>query len=164
LTIAAERLPAQRQERLVGLLAAGDPRGEVKLTWHAKEVVRQIYDHTDPQLAEAWVDEIIRDFTDGEMPLEVRRLGRTIKRWRDQILAWHRSHVTNGPTEAINNLVKRVTRVACSECAASGTTATGAALRRTPPLGPPQQAHPTVKSEEPCWVDASATSRAWASR
>jgi hypothetical protein len=23
------------------------------------------------------------------MPLEVRRLGRTIKPWRDQIVAWH---------------------------------------------------------------------------
>jgi transposase len=112
LTMAAERLPDHRRERLVGLLAAGDPRGEVKLTWHAKEVVRQIYEHTDPTLAEAWVDEIIRDFTDPEMPLEVRRLGRTIRRWRDQIVAWHRSQVSNGPTEAINNLVKRVKRVA----------------------------------------------------
>ena len=112
LTIAAERLPDDRRERLVGLLAAGDPKGEVKLTWHAKEVVRQIYDHTDPALAEAWVDEIIRDFADHAMPLEVRRLGRTIKRWRDQIVAWHRSHVSNGPTEAMNNLVKRVKRVA----------------------------------------------------
>jgi transposase len=37
------------------------------------------------------------------MPLEVRRLGRTIHRWRDQILAWHRCQVTNGPTEAVNN-------------------------------------------------------------
>jgi transposase len=112
LTMAAERLPDERRERLVGLLAAGDPKGEVKLTWHAKEVVRQIYDHSDPIVAEAWVDEIVRDFADREMPLEVRRLGRTIKRWRDQIVAWHRSHVSNGPTEAVNNLVKRVKRVA----------------------------------------------------
>ncbi len=112
LTMAAERLPDERRERLVGLLAAGDPKGEVKLTWHAKEVVRAIYDHTDVELAEAWVDEIVRDFADREMPLEVRRLGRTIKRWRDQIVAWHRSHVSNGPTEAVNNLVKRVKRVA----------------------------------------------------
>ena len=111
-TMAAERLPDERRERLVGLLAAGDPKGEVKLTWHAKEVVRQIYDHTDPALADAWVDEIIRDFADRAMPLEVRRLGRTIKRWRDQIVAWHRSHVSNGPTEAVNNLIKRVKRVA----------------------------------------------------
>ena len=112
LTMAAERLPDERRARLVGLLAAGDPKGEVKLTWHAKEVVRQIYDHSDPVLAEAWVDEIVRDFADRDMPLEVRRLGRTIKRWRDQIVAWHRSHVSNGPTEAVNNLVKRVKRVA----------------------------------------------------
>ncbi|HEX9260356.1 MAG TPA: transposase, partial [Acidimicrobiales bacterium] len=112
LTIAAERLPDERRERLVGLLAAGDPKGGVKLTWHAKEVVRGIHDHSDQQLAEAWVDELIRDFADPAMPHEVRRLGRTIKRWRDQIVAWHRSHVSNGPTEAVNNLVKRVKRVA----------------------------------------------------
>jgi len=35
LTMAAERLPDHRRDRLVGLLAAGDPKGEVKLTWHA---------------------------------------------------------------------------------------------------------------------------------
>ena len=74
--------------------------------------MRQIYDHTDHDLAVAWVDEIARDFTDASMPLEVRRLGRTIRRWRDQILAWHQAHVSNGPTEAINNLVKRVKRTA----------------------------------------------------
>lgn len=35
----------------------------------------------------------------------------TIVRWREQIAAWHRSHVSNGPTEAANNLIKRVKRV-----------------------------------------------------
>lgn len=53
-----------------------------------------------------------RDFVDREMPFEVRRLDRTIMKWAGQICAWHHSHVTNGPTEAINNLVKRVKRVA----------------------------------------------------
>ena len=33
-------------------------------------------------------------------------------RWQDQIAAWHRAHVSNGPTEAANNLIKRVKRVA----------------------------------------------------
>lgn len=112
LVMAAERLPDDRRDRLVGLLTAGDPKGELRLTWHAKEVVRQIYDHTDPALAAVWVDEIVRDFTDREMPFEVRRLGRTIRRWRDQIVAWHHAQVSNGPTEAVNNLVKRVKRVA----------------------------------------------------
>jgi hypothetical protein len=30
----------------------------------------------------AWVDEIVRDFADDQMPPEVRRLGRTIGKWR----------------------------------------------------------------------------------
>lgn len=112
LTMARERLSEDGHDKLMGLLRAGDPRRDVWFTWNAKEVVRQIYDHTNEQLAVEWVDEIVRDFANGEMPLEVRRLGRTIKRWRDQIVAWHRSHVSNGPTEAVNNLVKRVKRVA----------------------------------------------------
>lgn len=112
LTIAKQRLSADQHDRLLGLLRAGDPHQEVGFAWHAKEVVRQIYDHTDPELAIEWVTEIGRDFTDPEMPPEVRRLGRTITRWADQIVAWHRSHVSNGPTEAVNNLAKRIKRVA----------------------------------------------------
>jgi len=45
-------------------------------------------------------------------PPEVRSLGRTLRRWRNEIAAWHRSHVSNGPTEAANNLIKRVKRAA----------------------------------------------------
>ena len=112
LVMARERLSEDQHDKLMGLLRTGDPRREVWFAWNAKEVVRQIYDHTDHQLAAEWVDEIVRDFADREMPLEVRRLGRSIARWRDQIIAWHRSHVSNGPTEAVNNLVKRVKRVA----------------------------------------------------
>ena len=112
LSIARERLSDAQHERMTGLLRAGDPRQEVWFAWNAKEVVRQIYDHTDPALAAEWVAEIGRDFADPEMPIEVRRLGRTITRWAAQIVAWHRSHVTNGPTEAINNLAKRIKRVA----------------------------------------------------
>jgi transposase len=45
-------------------------------------------------------------------PIEVRRLGRTIKKWAAQITAWHRSHVLSGPTEGVNNLAKRIKRIA----------------------------------------------------
>jgi transposase len=112
LVMARERLTDDHHDRLMGLLRTGDPRREVWFAWNAKEVVRQIYDHTDVELANDWVDAIVRDFADAEMPLEVRRLGRTIGRWRDQIIAWHRSRVSNGPTEAVNNLIKRVKRAA----------------------------------------------------
>ncbi len=112
LTIARERLSDDQHEKILGLLRCGDPHQEVWFAWNAKEVVRQIYDHTDPDLAVEWVAAISRDFVDREMLFEVRRLGRTIAKWARQICAWHRSRVTNRPTEAINNLVKRVKRVA----------------------------------------------------
>jgi transposase len=112
LTKADERLDDRGRTKLLGLLGAGDPNGEVRMAWHAKEVTRSIYDHTDPELAEAFVDRLGHDLQDESCPPEIRQLGRTIVRWRDQIVAWHRSHVSNGPTEAVNNLIKRVKRVA----------------------------------------------------
>ena len=52
------------------------------------------------------------DLQDPDLPEEARSLGRTLLRWKHQIAAWHEAHVTNGPTEAVNNLIKRVKRVA----------------------------------------------------
>lgn len=109
---ADERLEENGRTRLLGLLAAGDPRGEVKAMWHVKEVVRSIYGHRDPVLASEFVERLGRDLQDDDHPIEAHQLGRTLLRWRHQICAWHASGVSNGPTEAINNLVKRIKRVA----------------------------------------------------
>jgi transposase len=111
LTKAHERLDDAGDTRLVGLLDAGDPRGEVRTAWHAKEVVRSIYDLDDPALARDFVTQLGRDLQDEDCPPEVRSLGRTLLRWLDQIVAWHHAPVTNGPTEAINNLIKRIKRI-----------------------------------------------------
>jgi len=112
LTKADERLDDRGRSKLLGLLDAGDPRGEVRAAWHAKEVVRSIYDHHDPDLALEFVSRLAVDLQDESCPIEVRSLGRTLRRWRHEIAAWHLAHVSNGPTEAVNNLVKRVKRVA----------------------------------------------------
>ena len=64
------------------------------------------------RLALSFVGRLGRDFQDQSYPPEIRQLRRTIVRWRHQIAAWHRAHMSNGPTEAINNLVKRVKRAA----------------------------------------------------
>jgi transposase len=109
---ADERLDDGGRTKLLGLVDAGDPHGEVRTAWHAKEVVRSIYDHHDPQLAESFVERLGHDLQDESCPVEVRSLGRTLLRWRDQIAAWHRAHLSNAPTEAANNLIKRVKRVA----------------------------------------------------
>lgn len=112
LTRADERLSVNGRAKLAGLLEAGDPKGEVRMAWHAKELVRSLYDHTDPDLAVAMVDRLGHDLQDESCQPEINQLGRTLVRWRDQIAAWHGAHVSNGPTEAANNLIKRVKRVA----------------------------------------------------
>ncbi|MGH9078360.1 MAG: ISL3 family transposase [Acidimicrobiales bacterium] len=112
LTKADERLDDRGRSKLLGLLDAGDPHGEVRAAWHAKEVVRSIYEHHDPGLAAAFVARLGHDLQDSSCPIEVRSLGRTLLRWKDQIAAWHQAHVSNGPTEAVNNLIKRVKRAA----------------------------------------------------
>ena len=65
-----------------------------------------------PQLAGTYLRELADNLTDGDCPPELSRLGRTLRRWHHQIINWHQARVTNGPTEAVNNLIKRVKRTA----------------------------------------------------
>ena len=109
---ASERISDQGRTKLRGLLAAGDPRGEVRNAWLAKETVRGIYDIPDAKLGAATVAEIAREFQDPDLPPEINRLGRTIWTWRTQISNWHAARVSNGPTETVDNLIKRVKRAA----------------------------------------------------
>ena len=109
---AHERLDDKGSEKLTGLLAAGDPHGHVANTYTAKEAVRELYSFVDHELAGTWIDELIGTMKDTYWPLEVRSLGATLKRWRDEIIAWHKVQISNGPTEGANNLIKRVKRAA----------------------------------------------------
>ncbi len=45
------------------------------------------------------------------MPIELRKLGGTLERWFDKICNFHIARVSNGPTEALNNLSKRIKRI-----------------------------------------------------
>jgi transposase len=85
LTMADERLNDHGREKLMGLLNAGDPKGQVFATWRAKELVRGLYDHRDPALAIAFVQRLGNDLQDPELPEEARSLGRTLLRWKHQI-------------------------------------------------------------------------------
>jgi transposase len=111
LTKGHERLDEAGDAKLTTLLEAGDPHGEVRMTWHAKETIRSLYAIDDPDQAATFIDELIDNMADDSMPPEVRSLAGTLRRWRDHIVAWHTAHVTNGPTEATNNLIKRIKRI-----------------------------------------------------
>ena len=65
----------------------------------------------DHEVALAALDELSRDLRDDTCSPELNKLGRTLRTWRTQIANWHRSRVTNGPTEAANNLAKLIKRV-----------------------------------------------------
>ncbi len=74
---------------------------------------RPAYDLDDPDLADQFVTELAADLQDPDScPPEINTLGRTLVRWHAQIVAWHIARVSNGPTEAANNLIKRIKRIA----------------------------------------------------
>ncbi len=100
------------QERLEALLALGDPEGEVAFAYGVKEAVGQFYETEDPEQAADLLRDIIDHGSKRSAPYEVRRLAKTLQNWFDQILAWHEAKVSNGPTEGMNNLLKRIKRVA----------------------------------------------------
>ena len=112
LNSAHERLSERGDANLRGRLTAGDPRGEVRRAWHAKETLRGLYDIDYPQLAGAYPSELAEDLTEIDCPPELRRLGGTLARWHDVIVNWHRARVTNRLTEAVNNLIERAKRAA----------------------------------------------------
>ena len=112
LLLGKKRLDDLGREKIMGYLAAGDPRGELQMTWHAAQAIPELYEVDDYELAEEFIDELIRDMAEPTYPLEVRSLGKTLKRWRTEIIAWHKRRIINGPTESMNNLAKRVKRVA----------------------------------------------------
>lgn len=112
LQMANERVTKDGKEKLRGLLTAGDPNGEVTTAWQAKEAVRELYCLADPTTASDLIDALSQDMQYENNPVEVRSLGRTLSRWKAEIIAWHESHVTNATAEGINNLIKRVKRVA----------------------------------------------------
>ena len=112
LVSASERVTDAGRVRLRGLLDSGDTYVEVRDAWHSKETLRSIYDIGDHSTGAATVAQLARDLQDPGLPEEINRLGRTIWTWRTQISNWHAARVTNAPTEAANNLVKRVKRAA----------------------------------------------------
>ena len=106
-----EKLGEEASERLASLLALGDPGAEVAIAYRVKERLRDFYRCRDPKEAEAVLFDLEAHCLKRAMPPEIRRLGRTIRDWFVKILNFHIARVTNGPTEALNNLIKRIKRI-----------------------------------------------------
>jgi transposase len=106
-----EKLSDEATERLASLLALGDPGAEVAIAYRVKERLRDFYRCVDTNEAEVVLSDLEAHCLKKAMPPEIRRLGRTIRDWFDKICNFHIARVSNGPTEALNNLVKRIKRI-----------------------------------------------------
>jgi transposase len=111
LLTAAEQLTQRGRARLRAGLAAGDPTREVAAAWQGKELLRAVYGVVGMAAARTALDRFYR-WADGVAVAELSRLARTVKAWEAEILAWHATEgCSNGPTEAVNLLIKKVKRV-----------------------------------------------------
>jgi transposase len=106
-----EQLTQRGRVRLRAGLAAGDPTGEVAAAWQGKELLRAVYAAVDTAGARAALDRFYR-WCDGVQVAELSRLARTVRAWEAEILAFHTTNgCSNGLTEAVNLLIKKVKRV-----------------------------------------------------
>jgi transposase len=111
LLLGEEKLGASAAERLRSLLELGDPGAEVAIAYRVKERLRDFYRATTPAEARRLLADLQRHCLKRVMPPEVQKLGRTIRSWFDKICNYHIAKVSNGPTEALNNLLKRIKRI-----------------------------------------------------
>jgi transposase len=107
----ADNLSEHAWARLLAGIEAGDERGQVAAAWVAAQELRAIYHCRDAdQAAQRLYHWTVYCIDSGVT--ELRRLARTITTWRQEFLAYfHAGRISNGPTEAVNLLIKKILRV-----------------------------------------------------
>lgn len=96
---------------LAGLDAGDTPDEQLARTWIAAQELRLIFSCPDRARAEAHLYRWLTYCADAAIP-ELTRLARTIDSWRPELMAYFDTNrVSNGPTEAINLLIKKIKRV-----------------------------------------------------
>jgi transposase len=106
-----EHLTDRQVAKLNTCLEGGDPNYEVTVAWSAYQQLRSAY-ATKGRRGREIAEKVIASFPSCPIP-EVARLGRTLRQWRQQVLAYFdTSGVSNGGTEAINLLIEKTRRLA----------------------------------------------------
>jgi len=107
-----EHLSQRQHTRLDAGLEAGDPSWEVTVAWSCYQQLRSAYASVNSAEGRKIAEQVIDSFPTCPIP-EVARLGRTLRAWRQQILAYFATKgVSNGGTEAINLLIEKTRRIA----------------------------------------------------
>lgn len=107
-----ERLTPERFEWMRALLEDGDPEGEVRAAWIAKELLRDVYAAIDLAHARRLLIAFFQYAADADVA-EITRLARTIDRWSDEVLAYHQTGgASNGRVENMHMLAEKIRRTA----------------------------------------------------
>lgn len=106
-----EHLTPAALARLDASLAAGDPDWEVTVAWQIAQAVRAAYHADDLATGRRQAARLLDQLPSCPIP-EVARLGRTLRSWRHEYLAYFDTNrASNGPTEAMNLLIEKIRRV-----------------------------------------------------
>ena len=112
LRCARERLTAKQNYRLYAAFAARDEHVQVEIAWQCASQLRDAYHVADLTEGRKIAERVLQSFPTCPIP-EIRRLGKTLKRWKDAFLAyWTTGRSNNGGTEAVNGLIELHRRVA----------------------------------------------------
>jgi transposase len=105
-----DRLSDERIAWMFDMLAAGDPYGEVGAAIAAKELLREVYAARDLTHARRRLIVFFQHCADADVA-ELTRLARTVDRWSDEILAYHRTgRASNGRVENVHMLAEKTRR------------------------------------------------------
>jgi transposase len=106
-----DRLTERAWARILAGLEAGDVDEQIGLTWIAAQDLCLLFESTSRYQAEQRLHRWFVHCADAEMP-KLRRLATTIDSWREELLAYFDTDgVSNGPTEAVNALIKKIKTV-----------------------------------------------------
>jgi transposase len=107
----ADRLSQRGWQRLLTGLELGDVDQQIGPTWIAAQDLCLLFQAKTRYQAEQRLHRWLTHCADTDVP-ELRRLATTIDTWRDELLAYFDTGgISNGPTEAMNALIKKIKRV-----------------------------------------------------
>jgi transposase len=108
----AERLTDKQKARLTKAIEADERHDEVHLAWQCAQQLRAAYQADNLSEGKKIAEKVLASFPTCPIP-EIKRLGKTLKRWREAFLAYFDTRrASNGGTEAINGLIELHRRVA----------------------------------------------------
>ena len=112
LRLGLEHLSEKQRARIDAAFAADERHDEVDVAWQAVHQLRSAYTAKDLSAGRKIALKVIDSFPSCPIP-EIARLGRTLRKWRAEFLAYFdTARSSNGGTEAINGLIELHRRIA----------------------------------------------------